>query len=683
MKYHLAIIGDGPATTGLLQQFNAFTKLAIRFGVPIDCAQIEVTAIGRNEIPGSGTPFSEQYNHHQYLSNVPPNIMSCRHVADPDMPHVNPDMDFCHWYRENYGHIDAWFPGLKAAHPTLDFSPEAMFRNPAGDLNDPKNVRRTYILPRIIYGKYYEQRHSEAIEEEGALGMTARSAEGNVIHITDRSDIIAVTHHGIKERHHYAMLHTSKDEGKISFYRRSNPVFIRYKDNKEKIHTVRASGAALLTGHALGSRFKNALKPYMPMEKFAHNIVAAKTAKPSVKACVLGASLSAIDSTFAVLSSYGHWVKGTNGNAEFVWDSEDRIHIDMRSRRGLLPKVRGQKQARENLYFHERWLTCSGDRDKVLLEKMFQLLNRELELVYGRSIEWHDILRPSENTLTLLKKDIQRAATGDIEGRFQGWEGVFLNVNFDVAFNALSAADQTRFLRDYKAVFDTYGAPMPPYNAQRLAHLMEHNIVSVEALGENAEIKIAPDGKTTITKNGAQTAYDYAIDGTNQLSDVSKDGGLGATLSENQQVAIHPVMGSIRIDPDGHNVLKPTVGTYMERHMPDGVATNLWGYGPGTLGDAFWASSVIDVSTHAKAIALTILNEIVERQAGSPQMLREFVRFLKEVRKDHPDAVDAVYAHIGLRIEEDVCFSRIRREAASTRLTALKTRQTQAIPLTA
>jgi hypothetical protein len=49
------------------------------------------------------------------------------------------------------------------------------------------------------------------------------------------------------------------------------------------------------------------------------------------------------------------------------------------------------------------------NRGQLQLEELFSLLDAEMQKVYGRSIDWMDILKPSDTARNYLKRHLKEA----------------------------------------------------------------------------------------------------------------------------------------------------------------------------------------------------------------------------------------------------------------------------------
>jgi uncharacterized NAD(P)/FAD-binding protein YdhS len=243
----------------------------------------------------------------------------------------------------------------------------------------------------------------------------------------------------------------------------------------------------LATGHWFG---RSACATHFPSPWPAQELLAG--VPPGETAAVLGSSLSAVEVALT-LTSDGEFRQHADGRLVYCPPSRPRSVV-LHSRGGLLPRVRGRVGARANLFF-----TCERLREliaespgAVSLRDVFGLLDRELTLAYGRSVDWDVVLgRAGCGALERLRRDIESALRGDGPNGELIWQTVLHQV-FPVArdlYLSLAAEERRRFDRLYTTVFFMHAATQPPVNARKLLALMECGLVRLVALGSDYRLE--------------------------------------------------------------------------------------------------------------------------------------------------------------------------------------------------
>jgi len=231
---------------------------------------------------------------------------------------------------------------------------------------------------------------------------------------------------------------------------------------------------------------------------------------PGTKIAVIGTSLSAIE-TLLTLTSDGTFVRGEDGELTYS-PSENSRKFVLYSRRGLLPKVRGKMGSYRNRFLNRKNLSrlMAENRRDLTLDKIFELLNLELETAYGRTIDWEEIINPTGKPADLLQGYLDDALGGDGRDGELIWQTI-LHQGVDMVrdvYLSLTLEDRRRFDKNYTSVFFTHAATQPSINAEKLLALLKAGIVEVRKLGENYRL----------VKNAVEDCYEFTYrDGRGNL----------------------------------------------------------------------------------------------------------------------------------------------------------------------
>jgi uncharacterized NAD(P)/FAD-binding protein YdhS len=242
-----------------------------------------------------------------------------------------------------------------------------------------------------------------------------------------------------------------------------------------------ADAVLLATGHWFpDSCRKNYFDSPWPAKKLLDRI------PPGGELAIIGTSLSAIE-TVLTLTSDGRFVRNSHARLSYVPSNRPR-RITLYSRSGLLPKVRGKVGAHVNQFIHPLAMEeiRSQNSGRISLNATFELLNAELEMIYGRSIDWLNVLDPAGCPVDELSHYLEEAEIGDGPQGEVLWQTV-LQQTFSYMrgwYLQLTDQDRKRFDRDYTSAFFSHAATQPRVNAAKLLALMRAGFVSVVRLGK-------------------------------------------------------------------------------------------------------------------------------------------------------------------------------------------------------
>ena len=271
-------------------------------------------------------------------------------------------------YADRPGDFQAWvdrnIDGLKARFG--DF-PADVFELAQGPCNH---------YPRAFMGAYLEARFYQAVKAARNLGMAVKLYPRH--EITGIGDVGGMARLNVNRPH---------SKGRIEMF---------------------ADAVLLATGHWFpDNRRKNYFDSPWPAKKLLERI------PTGAEVAVIGTSLSAIE-TALTLTSDGRFVGTSNSGLRYIPHSRPR-RITLYSRSGLMPKVRGNVGAHVNKFMNPLAMEeiRSQNNGRISLNATFELLNSELETIYGRSIDWLNVLELTGCPVDELNRYLKEAEIGD------------------------------------------------------------------------------------------------------------------------------------------------------------------------------------------------------------------------------------------------------------------------------
>ena len=217
------------------------------------------------------------------------------------------------------------------------------------------------------------------------------------------------------------------------------------------------------------------------------------------------------------LTSDGNFIRDDSDKLVYVPPANPR-RFALYSRRGLLPKVRGEMGKYRNMFLTREKLESLiiENNGYLKLEAVFQLLNSEMEAAYGHAIDWKAVVSPARPPVELLQQYLEDAKHGDGPDGELVWETV-LHQSFDLVreiYLKLSLEDRERFDKKYTSVFFTHAATQPAINAEKMLALMKSGLVEIFKLGTNYQF----------VKNNSNTAssFKYPLFSMIKLSNFSR-----------------------------------------------------------------------------------------------------------------------------------------------------------------
>lgn len=475
--------------------------------------------------------------------------------------------DFERWVNQHIRDMDSQFPGIIE--------------------NEDSPDRDCHHYPRPIMGEYLKYLFDQAVHEAKRIGIR--------MHLHPGCEAIDVSESG-DDRVRVTVLNLGSNERLV----------------------LHADRVLLATGHWFdqGQRDGYFHSPWPP-DLLQENI------PEGSDVAILGTSLSAIDAVLT-LTADGSFLRSPSG--ELIYEpSPAPRRLILYSRKALFPTVRGRTGPYKNQFMvPENIQALIREKGHLLLEDLFDLLNRDLERAYGRPFPWKGITNPQGTPTSLLERHICEARHGDGPDGDIIWQTV-LKQTFPMVrdiYLALAPAERMRLDRTFNTLFFVHAAPMPMINAEKLLALMNADRVTVRKLigGTPFRRKEASFSFTFQNTHGEamEATHPYVVDARGQSPSYSSNPQrLAANLLKSGTVEIEPrdrnneALEDGRMNPlPGRSPLvrDPTGGLWIDPHThrvrrtrPDGsmdVSGRITAVGAMTRGQ------IIDASmAHGSAVS--------------------------------------------------------------------------------
>ena len=579
MCFDFAIIGGGLTATAMLCQLVSRVQKKAE-KKQLDPSNIRISIYERQDIFGPGFPHSDGFALPFHITNMCASDMG---ILD-DKPG-----DFQNWVTTHSDHLRdrfSWFSDLT-------FGPDG-----TGEACNH--------YPRAIMGEYLKTRFQEAVHLAQKAGLVVRLYPG--------SEVVDL----------------KRNKRKLSL---TIKVLV-----SGKYFLGDADRVLLATGHWFEKNDQDGYftSPW-PAEKLRRNIPQGATI------AVIGTSLSAIE-TLLTLTSEGEFIRSSAG--ELVYEPpESPRRFFLYSRKGLLPKVRGKIGNHKNRILNreniERLLF--GNRGKLTLAAVFNLLRSELEDAYGQTIDWEEIINPTGDPADLLQGYLEDAISGDGPHGELIWQTI-LYQSFDMARDVylnLTLEDRLRFDKNYTSLFFTHAATQPAVNAEKFLALMRVGIADVIKLGDDYRL-IRNDVRdcyeisyNDIQGNLKKEAYQYVIDARGQQKSLETNSSpLVRNLLKSGMVQIEEIRpvdqtnhsgqdnvsvleaasryktGSIWIDPETHHIIQLGPGKEITK------SSDLYAVGAMTRGQIIDASMARGIVKATSRIADDLVHYLTRIYGG-------------------------------------------------------------------
>lgn len=517
MPYTFAIVGGGLTATSMLCQLVDKLLCLKAKGRNIS-DELTIVVFEKKEVFGPGLPHNQQYVLPFHITNMYAKDMSIR-WGKPG--------DFQDWVQRNR-------ESLQTRHPEL------IKTFTSSDSHPPQYCH----YPRAVMGEYLKNQFNNGVEAARNLGLS--------VELYPNCEVTDLFEH----------------DGHINLH-----VTGVTENSESPFSLCNVDGVLLATGHWFeSSETENYFSSPWPASRLLTGIPAAETVG------VIGSSLSAIEVALT-LTSDGHFVRQPSGGLSYL-PSDFPRKLVLYSRNGLLPRVRGQSGRRQNLYF-----TCEHIQQliedtpyQLKLSIVFELLDHELNAAYGCAFDWQQVIRPTGDAAQILEQDIRNAKRGDGADGELVWQTILVQI-FPVVrdlYLNLTLDERKRFDRDFTTLFFMHAATQPVINAEKLLALMQAGIVSIVKLGNDYHFeRNDATGEFEFTykdpeNNTRCDSYHYVVNARGQPRSLESDtAALTHNLLRKNYIQIEETRvvepdehisyktGSILIDPETHNVIRP------------------------------------------------------------------------------------------------------------------------------
>jgi uncharacterized NAD(P)/FAD-binding protein YdhS len=397
--------------------------------------------------------------------------------------------------------------------------------------------------PRKAYGMYLAQRYREAKAFAEQNGIT------------------------VKEVH-----------GSASAIRKKNQWIVDYEDSNGK-QAASFQQLIVSNGHFYRNIPKEWQKTGRAFQAYPPERYITDDKNPRKTLLIRGAGLTAVDAAIVAL------------------ESGQYTHVMMISRHGQLHALRGKKKPYTPQYCTLENLEREFPTQPFPLDRFLELLKQEIEEAYkdaGKSApDWEEILHPKDMR-KFLKTQLDQIERGE---EFL-WRSVFDAVDTarQSIYSRMTPEDQARFQNEYRNLYISYRAAMPPENGVKLLHYMEEGKLTISGgllstsynkqtdkfeieIGKDEENRnyISLDGTTAIPPhiNITKMSADTFVDAVGQSRSIPKSPLLNQMVKEG--IAKEHALGGLHLGENmeflDRNGQKQS-GIYALGNMSDGQHIN-------------------------------------------------------------------------------------------------------------
>ncbi|KZQ77534.1 hypothetical protein A3N52_07080 [Klebsiella aerogenes] len=357
------------------------------------------------------------------------------------------------------------------------------------------------FLPRVILGDYYRDRFLALLEKARLAGFNVSVRES--CEVTD--------------------LQAEQDGVKL---------WINHAPTAE-----RANFAVIATGH-LWPQDDDSSREYYPSPW--SGLMQAQIAPCRVG--IMGTSLSGIDAAVAVVIQHGHFTTDADESVHFrLNDASHKLHITLMSRNGILPEADFYcpiPYEPLEIVTHQRLETAIAEGSEGLLDRVFQLIVRELELAAPHwckqiglrqltadtfSDAWF-IDRKRHDPFAWAQANLQEVERNKQQQHTVPWRYTILRLHevIEMITPHLNERDRERFKTGLARVFIDNYAAIPSESIRRLLALREAGVISILPLGADYQLEVQPQ-RTVIHHHNQRSEFDVFIDARGQKALKSKD----------------------------------------------------------------------------------------------------------------------------------------------------------------
>lgn len=282
--------------------------------------------------------------------------------------------------------------------------------------------------PRHIYGAYLVERYAQAKQFAVEHGITIREVHAPVDALSQHEKYwdIGYNENGLHHKQSFQQVFLCNGH----WYR-------------EFPASWRNTGCAF-----------SAYPPQAYTKGIAHN--------PEATLLIRGTSLSAVDAAIAAL------------------ESGQYAHVTMASRHGQLHALRGPKSPYQPQHLTIERLEAEFPGKPFPLKRIAELLQQEIVDAYKakgqQPPDWEAILHPKD-----MKKFLEDQLNQINRGEEFIWRSVLdaVDINRQSIYGRMTPEDQAAFTQDYRNLYLSYRAAMPPVNGAKLLKYMNEGKLTV------------------------------------------------------------------------------------------------------------------------------------------------------------------------------------------------------------
>jgi len=530
----IAVIGSGPSGIGtMLGIYSEIVSAPHKFD---EANQLKICIFEKSEFPGQGTPYNFDGTEPEHLVNMPFESMQ-----------LSPG-DLSEWLSENEVRaknlikekLESRFKekfykcfGIQYEDHMIDdyatqFGAKFLEIKLRSD-NYMKDFELRYLdfsrdeiyLPRIIFGQYLQDRFHSTIDNLVELGVD--------IEVRPNTEVIGIEFGELENQQKQVVSRNNLTE--IELAEHFDEIIIatgHWQDQKFCGHSSH------LNSVWPSQNFKIALNRLI-LEKSAQEPPPGGALDRDFRIIIHGSSLSAIDAIKTIIFDEGFFELGVDGKISFVapkyiikkddgTEIEFNITIDLVSRNGLLPKVRGKYGDYENKYLNKENVDAIIKKKGGFIElvDVFDLLNKDIRSAYeeaGIVSSIDHILKVDDDTFLQLAADLNSARFGDGPDENLIWQTVYHQSSdlFLEIYSHILPQDKLLYESFIKTLHFVHVAPMPKQSAEELLALHEVGLLHIKSIGKGGIYHIREDGKPEIIyEDGRSNSYDLSVVATGQ-----------------------------------------------------------------------------------------------------------------------------------------------------------------------
>jgi len=527
-------LGSGPSGIGtMLGIYSEIVSAPHKFD---EANQLKICIFEKSEFPGQGTPYNFDGTEPEHLVNMPFESMqlspgdlsewlSENEVRAKNLIKEKLEPCFKEKFYKCFGiqyedhMIDDYATQFGAKFLEIKLRSDNYMRD--FELRYLDFSRDEIYLPRIIFGQYLQDRFHSTIDNLVELGVD--------IEVRPNTEVIGIEFGELENQQKQVVSRNNLTE--IELAEHFDEIIIatgHWQDQKFCGHSSH------LNSVWPSQNFKIALNRLI-LEKSAQEPPPGGALDRDFRIIIHGSSLSAIDAIKTIIFDEGFFELGVDGKISFVapkyiikkddgTEIEFNITIDLVSRNGLLPKVRGKYGDYENKHLNKE------NVDAIIKEKggfielvdVFDLLNKDIRSAYeeaGIVSSIDHILKVDDDTFLQLAADLNSARFGDGPDENLIWQTIYHQSSdlFLEIYSHILPQDKLLYESFIKTLHFVHVAPMPKQSAEELLALHEVGLLHIKSIGKGGIYHIREDGKPEIIyEDGRSNSYDLSVVATGQ-----------------------------------------------------------------------------------------------------------------------------------------------------------------------